>query len=299
MANEIKAPRPERPMVLKPLRRNPLWRLLGWGGLASLALVAVVLTSQTEAGGRRLRSAFDDSVEPAGAVAALPRTTDDGAEARRLAVQVRELTADRDRLSARVATLERHLEDMTGSIKRQDEKFSAVRAAPPPAASPQEMMLAPPGRAKLPALIAPGADHAELPWFMSMRTPQVAEPPVPPQRTEAEAAQLPPVRVATAREPPPQSLPAKGEFAIDLGGGASVEALRALWLGLKASHGPVLAGLQPLIAQHPKQPSGITYRLVAGPLATAEDAARLCSRLPAARTGCHPTKFSGAQLAAH
>jgi len=281
MANEIKAPRRERPVIPKPLRRNPLWRLLGWGGLASLALVALVLTGQTEAGGRRLRSAFDDNAGATGALAAAPRTADGGAEAQRLAAQVRELTADRDLLTARVVTLERHIEDMTGSIK-----------------APQDMTLAPPGRARLPALIAPGADRAELPWFMSMRTPQVAEPPFPPQRTEAEAAQLPPVRVATAREPPPQPSPGKGEFAIDLGGAASVEALRALWAGLKTSHGPALAGLQPLVAQHPKQPSGMTYRLVAGPLANAEDAARLCSRLPATRTGCHPTRFSGAQLAA-
>jgi sporulation related protein len=289
MANEIIPPKPERPIALKPLRRSPLWRLFGWGTVATLALIAVVLTSQTEAGSRRLRSAFVDSAEPVAVVSALPRGADSGAEARRLAVQVRELTADRDRLTARIATLERHLEDMTGSIKRQDEKLAAAATREP------EMTLAPPGRAKLPALMAPGADHAELPWFMSMRTPQIAEPPVPPQRTEAEAPPLPPARASTANEPEP---PARGEFAIDLGGAASIETLRALWVSLKASHGPVLVGLQPLVAQHPKQPSGVTYRLVAGPLANAEEAARLCSRLPATRTGCHPTKFGGAQLAA-
>lgn len=298
MANEIKPPRPEPRKILKPLRRNPLWRLLGWGGVASLALVAVVLTGQTEAGSRRLRSTFDDTAEPAGVAAALPRTAESSAEARRLAAQVRELTADRDRLSTRIATLEQHIEDMTGSIKRQDDQLSAVRAAPPAPSRP-EMTLAPPGRSKLPALIAPGAEHAELPWFLSMRMPQAAEPPVPPQRTEAEAAMLPPVRVATAHEPPPGPQPGKGEFAIDLGGAANVETLRALWTNLKTSHGAVLAGLQPLIAKHPKQPNGVTYRLVVGPLANAEEATRVCSRLPATRTGCHPTKFSGAQLAAH
>jgi hypothetical protein len=147
-------------------------------------------------------------------------------------------------------------------------------------------------------LIAPGAAHAELPWFMSMRMPQATEPPVPPQRSEAEAVPLPPVRVAVANEvaePPP----GKVDFAIDLGGAASIETLRALWTSLKTAHGPLLAGLQPLIAQHPKQPSGVTYRLVAGPLANAEEAARLCARFPALRTGCRPTKFGGAQLAAH
>ena len=99
-----------------------------------------------------------------------------------------------------------------------------------------------------------------------------------------------------AAEPPPP--PAKGDFGIDLGGAASIEALRSHWAALKANHGPLLAGLQPLAAQHPRRPSGVTDRLVAGPLPNTAEAARLCARLPAMRTGCHPAKFSGAQLAA-
>jgi hypothetical protein len=301
MANEIKPPQVEPPIMVKPLRRNPLWRLLGWGGVACLALVAVVLTGQTETGSRRLRLALDGSAEPA-AVAALPRAGESSAETRRLVAQVHELTADRDRLNARIATLEHHLEDMTGSIKQQGEQIAAVRTVqPPPAVTQPEMTLAPPARTKPPALTplpAPAGGDGELPWFMSMRTPQVVEPPVPPQRSEAEAVPLPPVRVAVANEAA-EPAPGKGEFAIDLGGAASIETLRALWTSLKTNHGPPLAGLRPLVAQHPKQPSGVTYRLVAGPLANAEEAARLCARFPALRTGCHPAKFSGAQLATH
>ena len=40
-------------------------------------------------------------------------------ETRRLSETVQALTADRDRLLARVASLERSLEDVTSSIKRQ------------------------------------------------------------------------------------------------------------------------------------------------------------------------------------
>jgi hypothetical protein len=176
MANEIKPPQVEPPIMVKPLRRNPLWRLLGWGGVACLALVAVVLTGQTEAGSRRLRLALDGSAEPA-AVAALPRAGESSAETRRLVAQVHELTADRDRLNARIATLEHHLEDMTGSIKQQGEQIAAVRTVqPPPAVTQPEMTLAPPARTKPPALTplpAPAGGDGELPWFMSMRTPQV------------------------------------------------------------------------------------------------------------------------------
>lgn len=286
MATEIVPPEPDLATIQKRLRRGPIWRLFGWGSTACLALAAVALTSQTEAGSKRLRLALGFSGEPASVVAALPPGMDaNDAETRRLAAQVRDLTADRERLNARIALLEHHLEDMTGSIKQQGEQIAAARAAsPPPAPSVPETIVVPP--------LAP----AELPFFMSMRMPQAAEPPQPPQQAEGEPVPLPPVRVATTAVNEPAS--AKGEFAIDLGGAASIEALRAHWATLKTNYGPLLAGLRPLVTQHPRQPSGVTYRLVAGPLANAEDAARLCARFPALRTGCHATRFSGAQLAA-
>ena len=71
------------------------------------------------------------------------------------------------------------------------------------------------------------------------------------------------------------------------------------WVALKANYGPLLEGLEPLVAEHPKHPSGVTYRLVVGPLANAAEAASFCARFPLKRTGCHAAKFSGAQLALH
>lgn len=268
-AKEIAPPQPK--LFVKSRRRGPLWRLFGWGCAACLSLAIAVLTSQTEAGSTRLWYAFNSPAEPARAVADLPRTGASAADTQHLVTQVRDLTADRDRLNARIATLERHLDDMTGSIKRQNAEIVAGRTVTPPPVpnAPATMTLAPP-------------PPAELPFFLSMRMPQAAEPPLPPQRTEP--VPLPPTR---------------GEFAIDLGGAATIEALRAYWVGLSAKHGPLLAGLQPRIAEHQKQPSGTTYRLLAGPLPNAEEAARLCARFLTTRVGCHPTKFIGVELAAH
>ena len=109
---------------------------------------------------------------------------------------------------------------------------------------------------------------------------------------------LPPVRVAAATpsEPAP---PPKPEYGIDLGSAASLEALRVHWASVKANYGPLLVGLRPLAAAHPRRPSGVIYRLVAGPLPNMADAAQLCARFPPTRTGCRPAKFSGAQLAEH
>jgi hypothetical protein len=65
------------------------------------------------------------------------RSLDGEAETRRLADSVRELIADRERLVASISTLERNLEDMTGSTRRQ----GAEAAAPPsPAADPPDQV---------------------------------------------------------------------------------------------------------------------------------------------------------------
>jgi len=296
MANEITPPEPDSSSLFKRLRRHAMWRLFGWGSAACLALAAVALTSQTEAGGKRLRLAFAAPGAPVQVITKYsPRTAEVEAETERLTAQLHDLTADRDRLTARLATLEHSLDDMTGSIKRQNEQIAAARAAnvPPPAPSA-------PGTAPVVILkTAPSPGPANLPWFVAMRTPQAAEPPVPPEAVDAITGPvpLPPVRIGAglANEPPP----AKDEFAIDLGAGATIEALRGHWLGLQAKYGSLLKGLHPVVSQRLKLPTGYTYRLLAGPLPSAEDAARLCSRFAGLRTGCHPAKFTGTQLAEH
>jgi len=67
---------------------------------------------------------------------------------------------------------------------------------------------------------------------------------------------------------------------------------------LKANYGPLLVGLRPLVALLPKHPNGAIYRLVVGPLPSADKATQFCAGFPVLPTGCHPAKFSGGQLAA-
>ncbi|HEY1473811.1 MAG TPA: SPOR domain-containing protein [Pseudolabrys sp.] len=317
MAIKSTPPEPDLPNIRKPLRTSPLWRVFGWGGAATIALAAVALTSQTEAGGKRLQLAFafgSDPTQVAAQIPPRPAETAAEAETKRLAAQLRDLTADRVRLTARIAMLERNLEDMTGSIKQQSEQLAAARAAaatPPPAPSapattPAVVAAAPPPAAALPALTPlamPAAGEAPASWPAATTTPEGEQPAAQPEAPQAatEPVPLPPVRVANApahepvAEPRP---PARDGFGVDLGGASSLEALRVHWAALKANYGPLLVGLQALATQHPKRPSGTMYRLVVGPLPNAAEAVRLCARFPALRTGCHPAKFSGAQLAA-
>jgi hypothetical protein len=301
MANKLAAPEPDLPNIRKHLRPRTAWRVLGWGGAATFALAAVAYIGQTDSGSKRLQLALAMVSEPVRVVAQIPTAAPE-AETQRLAAQVRDLAADRERLTARIATLERNLADMTGSIKKQSEQLAAARAAatPPPvpstpATTPAVVAAPPPPAPALPTLTPlamPKVNETAAGWATS--TPQAAEP-------APDQVPLPPVRVAAApaSEPAAEPPPAKLEYGVDLGAATSLEALRIHWAAVKANYGPLLVGLHPLATQHTKTPTGVTYRLVAGPLPDMSAATQLCARFPITRTGCRAAKFTGVQLAEH
>jgi len=309
MANKTVPPEPDLSNIRKHLRPRPLRRVMGWGGAATIALAAVAVASQTEAGSKRLQLAIANAKEPMHAVAELTsRAVKNGAETERLATRLSELAADRERLNARIAMLERNLADMTGTIKRQNEQIKATHtvSAPPPA--PSVPATVPPAAAAAPALTPlamPALNEPAAAWPPTSPPAQEAahEAAPPPQAAapEIEAVPLPPARVAALPESEPAAAapPAKLEYGIDLGGASNLEALRMHWAAMKANYGPLLVGLRPIASEHAKRPSGVTYRLLAGPLPNFAAAAQLCSRFPATRTGCRAVKFSGVQLAEH
>jgi len=183
---------------------------------------------------------------------------------------VRSLAADRDRLLARVATLEQSLDGVTGSIARVEK---ATRATPPVAAP----------------------------------APNVALAPVAPPITSVAPAEKPPTKNAPDEDvtssltlPPQQSAagPAKQEFGLDLGSATTVEALRTAWTAALRRHGPLLEGLRPVVQMRERpRPSGMELRLIAGPVPSAAAAARLCISMTAAGAICAPSVFEGQRLA--
>src|SRR6266851_1578411 len=109
----------ERTFDMRSLRRLAIW-----GTSATAALAIAVVAGYSEVGSRRAMVA-SGGPNNAQKVDARGARLDSGppevaAETRRLADAVRVLTADREQLIARLGTLERNLEDVTGSIKRQD-----------------------------------------------------------------------------------------------------------------------------------------------------------------------------------
>jgi hypothetical protein len=234
---------------LRRLGRAALWALG-----AALAVVTVGAAAQSETGARRMATAFNSL--PAAWRPAVPspaadpqpvRTAMPEPEARRLADTIKVLSAERDRLVARLDALERSA-DVTGSVPAQ------------PAA------------------------------------PRVSQPVNPSAAGEPQPAGAP-SRAPPAQEAAAASVATRTDFGIDLGGDSTIDGLRALWGTLKAQHGTTLEGLRPLIAVREGRAGAVELRLVAGPLANAAAAARLCATLTASLAPCQPATFDGQRLA--
>ena len=303
MAIEIDPPEPDLTNIRKHLRASrSLWRLFGWGGAAAMALGALAIVSQTETGSQQIQLALSGGNDARAITAAEPpRRIEKDTETQRLEAQVRELAADRARLVERIASLERNLDDMTGSIKRQ----AAQLAAAPPAAAP---VVEPPMTAP-PVVVAPATPPAPtVPTIAPLAMPVLSGsaggwPDAPRMQADGtDAVPLPPVRMAAAPatdaavDPPAPPPPAKNEIGIDLGSAPNLEVLRLRWAAVKANYGPLLAGLSPVAA--PIRRNNTTeIRLVVGPVTSMAAARALCARFAAARVGCHPARYDGQKLA--
>ena len=261
-------------------RRMQLARLGIWVGLATVAVLTAVLTARTETGVRRITTLL--SPAPAELVRSAKgpapqianRQFDQEAEQRRLGETVRTLAADRDRLAARLNTLERNIEDVTGSIgpAAKAPQLPGIPAIPAPGAS---------ATAPAPPAPAPGGAAS-----------QNAAAAAPGQNRVAAG------HLATNNPTAAESVATKTEFAVDLGGNATIDGLRTMWSNLKATQPAMLEGLRPVIAiREGARPGSMELRLVAGPLANASIAARLCAALAAAGQSCQPTVFDGQRLA--
>jgi hypothetical protein len=267
-------------------RRTQLARLGIWIGLATVAVLIAVFTARTETGLRRIAGLLSPEVsEPArSAKIAAPqiasRQIDQEVE-RRLNEAVRALAADRDRLASRVAALERNLDDVTGSISQNGA----------PAAQPSRPL--PQGQAAPnPPLVPPPAPQAAAP--APQPAPQGAAPPA----IQAAPNRVAAGHLATGAPTAADSVATRTEFGIDVGGNASVEGLRTLWTTLKTSQPALFDGLRPVVAiREGQKPGTIELRLIAGPIANAGMAARMCAALAAMNQTCQPAVFDGQRLA--
>ncbi len=118
-----------------------------------------------------------------------------------------------------------------------------------------------------------------------------------PQQQPPQVMTTPPETPQQQAAAPDQPGTTRTEFGVDLGGEKSVDGLRARWATLRGNHGATLDGLRPVIAIKEGQKAGtVELRLVAGPVANAAAAARVCARLQTSGVPCVPTVFDGQRL---
>jgi hypothetical protein len=120
LAEAIRAtPKPvpaKKSFTVQALKRAALW-----GATAAGALMIAVLASRSEVGAQRLAGILP--LRNHGTQVAFNAET----ETRRLADAIRFLAANDDQFKARLATVERNMDDMTGSVSRQ---IAAAEAKP-------------------------------------------------------------------------------------------------------------------------------------------------------------------------
>jgi hypothetical protein len=292
------------------------FRLFVWGMVAAVSLTVAIFAGATEAGSDRARHAalqLREVVMPSGIKPARPL---DAVEGRKLAETVRVLTADRERLLARIAALENNVDDITGSIKRVER---AARPVPTTIEQPFSPVTAMPPQPPAPARPQPvlaAASPAQAPPAVSAAPPPVpaAAPPSRPaveqvasinpqhnsqdaQDQTQDAAPAAP-ETAPAQTATPPNRVTRRQFGLDLGGAPSEEALRPVWTAALRRHNALLQNLRPLVLSR-EQPrgGGVEYRLIAGPIGNAAKAARYCAAITGTGGVCQPTMYDGQKFA--
>jgi SPOR domain len=273
---------PKRKAAKKPFDVRQLWRMLLWGATAVCALLLAVLASRSEAGAERLAYVIA-SLRGQSA----PPPFDAEVETRKLANAMRGLTVENARLSSqneqlrsRLAAIEHHVDDVTGSLTKEIEAVKAEAEAPRPADTP-------------PAAAAPGVTGSvpsPAPPSSGTPSPFPAPPPLP-APPPAGIQALPPAKPVV---PGSSSSAAPKQYGVDIGSAVSVQALRTRWAEIRAAHPQLFQGLTPTVMP---QSGRSDLRLVLGPLPNSDAAARLCASLAPFRLNCLPTGFDGQHLA--
>lgn len=268
-------------------------RLMSWATAAAVALGVAVLAALTSTGSQRIGTAIAGLAgRPPAQLAA--RQAEIENDRRSLNEALRLLASDRDRLMTRVASIERNLDDITGSIKSQ----MAARPLPETTSlqDPSNVDALPAITARTtPAKLAKPPDLPD--WLANVPEPW------PSASSAMEFAPGPPfpapsVRVSALPEAHPMAptVVSRTEFGVDIGSGSDLDQVRMLWTAAKARYGRIFGNLRPIVVRQEDRAGNPDYRLVVGPLSNASAAARLCATLGAADTVCSTRPYQGERL---
>jgi hypothetical protein len=188
----------DRFIQAKPFDLRALLRLAGWGCTAAAALMLAVLSAGVGSRHQTLVTPAATQI-PAATVQLTTRQTEPDKATRQLTEALSGLTADRERLVARIATIERNLEDVSGSIKQQ--------AASAPSPIPAQTSVHAPT-----VMPTPASGPVQASTAVPPSTPAPASGPVSTPRPPTLPALAPaPTAAAPAAPPSPRSNQAQPE----------------------------------------------------------------------------------------
>jgi hypothetical protein len=305
--------------------RRSLWRLGAWGAAAGLSLASAALVAQSGPGKERLQQALAGIVPtPTGArtssaaaqpAEAKPQLTAEQAEIRDMTERLHTLVADHDHLEQRVASLEQHLDTVTGALQRQpagskeeatlspDAKpsTSSAPAVEPPQALPHIPTV--PAPKQIIAVPASLSVASAAPVDIAPSVPRPGDAPAMQANEEATRSEHPAtedVKLPALVRLPPRRAPLHRAashplFGVDLGTATSVDEVKAQWAAIKANFGPILTGLDSVPAPNSRPDQG-PYRLVIGPLPNMKAAHDLCSQFAVGHVACQPVELGDRQF---
>jgi len=128
--------------------------------------------------------------------------------------------------------------------------------------------------------------------------PELSRPSANPSANKVSRPPAAPVDFGTAVVTDARQVPEQPPaLAILLASGSSIESLRLTWNLLQERHAAALANLEPryILEQNPAVPER-GFTLVAGPVVSATDVARVCSALVSEGLSCRTTPFGGNAL---
>lgn len=111
----------------------------------------------------------------------------------------------------------------------------------------------------------------------------------------AASAAAPKVEISLDTSVPPPPAPPKPVHAIQLATAPNLDALRLNWTLLSERHRQLLGAMQTRYRQTPGRPNA-PYQLIAGPVKSTGEAARICKELATSGVTCRATSFSGDAL---
>lgn len=183
---------------------------------------------------------------------------------------------------------ERQLVERIGAVETRVEQFAVASVAAPSdpkkgAAAAAVAVAAPPKAPATRAAVAPkviNQPEAATPKAIETASIPVPAAPAPAARAPAE----PTVNAAAALADAPKG--------VVVASGPSVDALRLSWSVLSDRHKATFGKMEPRVVTT----DGSTYQLVAGPLPSEAEAAKVCTGLKARGIACRPGEFRGDAL---